>query len=253
VLLRGNTFENVRNELTDERALRRAAEERLRRYVNRPDPVVIWDFRATNGGGIADMSGNGFRTTIYGGATVIPDSGHGPSARFDGTGWLRLDEPAVFNAPDMTVSLWIKPATIHGRRGLVSKRFTGSEAPFILTQNNAAIGFEATDTEHGWSFNFVSPAVLKEGEWTHVAAVAQGDKGVALYANGKVIAEKRNPAARVFTDEPLIVGREAWGGEPPKGDTPGYFIGQMSEVRIWSRALTAEEIQSEFVRQPSRK
>lgn len=59
------------------------------------------------------------------------------------------------------------------------------------------------------------------------------------------MAEKKNAADRATNAEPLILGREAWGGDPPKGDTPGLFVGRLDEVRIWTRALTAEEVQAE--------
>ncbi|HNX34310.1 MAG TPA: glycosyl hydrolase family 28-related protein [Kiritimatiellia bacterium] len=250
VLVLANAFENVREELTDEPALRRAAELRLSRYLNRPDPVAGWNFEEVTGAKAADVSGNGFSARVNGGVTNAADGVRGCVAGFDGTGWLRVNEPAVFNAPDMTASLWIKPSTVRGRRGLVCKRFAGGETSFILTQNGAGIGFEATDTDHRWSFNFTSPAVLKEGAWTHVAAVAQRGKGITLYADGKPVAEKKNLADRISNDEPLILGREQWGGEPAKVGTPGFFIGLMDEVKIWTRALTAAEIQSEFTSRP---
>lgn len=246
VLVRGNTFENVRQELADEPAMRRAAEEKLRRYLNRPDPVAAWNFEDASGLKIADASGNGFRAGMDGGAAAVSGGLKGRGAKFDGAGWLRVDEPAVFNAPDLTVSLWVKPEVLRGRRGLVCKRFAGGEAPFILTQNGAAIGFEATDAEHRWSFNFQSPAVLKEGVWTHVAAVARRGQGITLYADGKAVAEKKNPADRIANDEPLILGREQWGGDPATTKTPGFYIGLMDDVKVWTRALTPEEIRAEF-------
>lgn len=248
VLVRANTFENVRLELVDEPALRRAAEERLRRYLNRPDPVAHWTFDALGGGKFADASGNDFRAGIGEGAKAVPEGLFGGAVRFDGTGWLRVDEPAVFNAPDLTVSLWVKPVTLRGRRGLVVKRFGGGETPFVLTQNGSAIGFEATDVEHHWSFNFQSPAVLKEGQWTHVAAVARRGEGIALYADGKRIAEKKNAADRISNDEPLILGREQWGGDPATTKTPGFFAGDLDEVKVWTRALTPTEIEAESAR-----
>lgn len=253
VLVRANTFENVREELTDEPAQRRAAEERLRRYLNRPEPIAVWDFEEARGSKVSDVSGNGFRASVNGGATGAANGVRRSAVAFDGTGYLRVDEPAVFNAPDMTVSLWVKPATLRGRRGLVSKRFAGGEAPFIFSQSGAGLSFEATDTDHRWSFNFTSPSVLKEGEWTYVAAVAQRGKGVTLYANGKPVAEKLNPADRIGNDEPLILGREQWGGDPAKSDTPGFYIGQMDEVKIWARALTPEEVGAEAARRVERK
>lgn len=40
--------------------------------------------------------------------------------------------------------------------------------------------------------------------------------------------------------------REAWGGDPPKSDTPGFYQGLIDEVRVWTRALTPEEIQADY-------
>jgi len=250
VLVSRNTFERVRSDVMDEPAMRRAAEARLSRYLNRADPVAVWDFETANAVQAADASGNGFRAGCNGGVTPQADGCRGRCVSFDGSAWLRVDEPAVFNAPDLTFSLWIKPATVSGRRGLVSKRFAGGESPFILTQNGACIGFEATDADHHWSFNFTSRPVLKEGQWTHVAAAARRGQGVILYADGQAVAEKKNPADRVANDEPLILGREQWGGDPATTRTPGFFSGRMDEVKAWTRALSAEEVRAEFARKP---
>ena len=247
VLERANTFENVRDPLVDEPALQRAADARMRRYLNRQEPVARWDFEKTDRMKTLDATGNGFQARLNPGVNIVAEGFRGSAMRFDGTGWLRVDEPAVFNVQNMTAALWIKPTTLRGRRGLVVKRFHGGEAPFILTQNGAALAFEATDTEHHWSFNFTSPAVLKEGVWTHVAAVAEQGKGITLYANGKAVAEKKNPADRIANDGPLILGHEDWGGDPATTKTPGFFIGEMDEVKVWTRALTPAEIQAEAV------
>ena len=253
VLVRGNTFDHVRAEVMDEPAMRRAAEARLSRYLNRVEPVAVWNFESATAVQVPDLSGNGFRAGVNGGVAPKAEGRRGHGARFDGASWLRVDEPAVFNAPDMTVALWVKPDSVRGRRGLVVKRFAGGETPFILTQSGAAIGFEATDAEHRWSFNFQSPAVLKEGAWTRVVAVAKRGKGIALYADGKQVAEKANPAERISNDEPLIIGREQWGGDPATTKTPGFFVGELDEINVWTRALTPEEIRSEFASQSGAK
>jgi hypothetical protein len=246
VLLRDNRFQNVRQEVVDEEALRRAAEERLKQFIGRPEPVAVWDFDSMTGKKFTDSSGNGFHASVNGGVAAVADGVRGPAVSFDGTGYLRVDEPAVFNAPDVTVSLWVKPATLTGRRGFIAKRYAGTAAPWILSHTGGTIGFEAREENGPWTFNFNSPAVLKEGEWSHVAAVVRRGEGVTLYVNGQAVAEKKNPAHRATNTEPLILGREAWGGDPPQGDTPGFYVGLMDEVKVWTRALTAEEIRKEF-------
>jgi hypothetical protein len=245
ILIRDNSFENVREKFTDEHAQRRKEAVQLRHLLNGREPIVIWDFKTITGNRILDTSSNGFHASMCNGITIVPNQIRGHVANFDGTGWLRIDDSAAFNAPDISLSLWIKPASLHGRRGLVVKRFQGVEAPFILTQNGASLGFEATDVEHHWSFNFKSPALLKKDEWTHVAVVAESGRSITLYANGRPVAEIKNMLARQNNDEPLIIGREQWGGSPSTTNTPGFFIGQMDEVKIWTRALKAAEIRAD--------
>lgn len=246
VLVRNNQFDGVGQPVVDEEAMRRAAEERMKRFLGRKEPVAAWDFEELQGKRFADSSGNGFWAKAEGKVAVVPEGRRGKSVRFDGASWLRVEEPAVFNAPDVSVSFWVKPEKLAGRRGLVAKRFAGTAAPLVVSHTGAAVSFEATDAVSGvWTFNFASPPVLKESQWTHVAVVAKRGEGVTVYADGKPVAEKKNPADRATNSGPLILGREAWGGDPPKGDTPGFFVGLLDEVRIWTRALTPQEIQAE--------
>jgi hypothetical protein len=248
VLVRNNQFDDVRHEVLDEEALRRAAEERMRRFLGRRDPVAAWSFEKLSAGRFADDSGNGFFAKIVGGAEPADAGRSGRAVRFDGTGYLRVDEPAVFNAPNVTVSLWVKPETTAGRRGLVTKRFHGTVCPLVLSQSAASLRFEATEQGGPWTFNFGTPAVFKPNEWTHVAAVVEQGKGVTLYAAGRQVARLANPAHRETNAEPLIFGREAWGGDPPGGNTPGFFVGLIDEVRVWTRALGPEEVEADCAR-----
>jgi hypothetical protein len=70
--------------------------------------------------------------------------------------------------------------------------------------------------------------------WRHVAAVKHGGV-LKLYIDGKLVAEsaKFDPAKFDFTtDEPLLIGAGA-------GD---YFNGALADVRVYLRALSAEEV-----------
>jgi hypothetical protein len=245
VLLRNNQFQDVKLPVVDEEAVRKAAEERMKRFLHRREPVAAWTMDAIQDGAFADAAGNGFDAGVQGGVSTVAAGVRGQAARFDGKSCLRVEEPAVFNAPDITVALWIKPATVSGRRGLVAKRFGGSGAPLVLSQQGAAIGFEACDENGKWVFNFASPDVLKADQWTHVAAVVRRGEGITLFADGRPIAQKKIAADRAPNNEPLVLGREAWGGDPPKGDTPGFFVGLMDEVRVWTRSLTPAEVEAE--------
>jgi hypothetical protein len=242
VLVRGNRFARVKRETADEDAERRAQAERLKRFLELKDPVASWDFEALANGRFADGAGNRFDARPEGTVKVVADGRKGKAAAFDGTGWLRVDEPAVFNAPNLTIDFWVRPSKLSGRFGLVTKRFNGCGCPFVVNQSGASIGFEAAAPEGNWPYNFTGPPALAAGKWTRVTVVLAEGKGVCLYLDGRPAAEKLFATPRQANGEPLIIGREAWGGDPPKGDTPGPFVGTLDELRIWTRALSAAEV-----------
>jgi hypothetical protein len=250
VWLANNRFRNVGLEVSDEEALLRAEEERLRKFLGSPVPMAIWDFEkvlADSAGAIRkvpDASGNCFAASGTG-VTLAPEGIRGQAAQFAGQGCLRVNAPLMLNLQDVTLSLWIKPDTIKGRHGLIGKRFAATTAPYILSLWDGGLEFEGTDEEGRWSFNFRSAAAVKEGEWNHVAAVVTAGKGVTLYCNGQIVGEKENPHRHLGNLEPLVLGREAWCGLPNQQDPPTFYQGLMDEVKLWARALTAAEIQAE--------
>jgi hypothetical protein len=82
------------------------------------------------------------------------------------------------------------------------------------------------------------PCVTHDSElalgWRHVAAVKHGGV-LKLYVDGKLVAgsTKFDPAKfDLTTDEPLLIGAGA-------GD---FFNGALADVRLYLRALSAEEI-----------
>jgi len=243
VLVKDNQFEDVAQQVLDEVAEQKAAEAKLARYMGRKEPVAIWDFEKRLGEKSADASGNNFAACPVGQVSVI-EGLRGKGIRLDGASYLRVSEPAVFNAPDLTISLWVKPERLKGRWGIIAKRFNGTAAPWVLSQNGAGISFEAAAPDGKWSWNFQTGPVLTEKTWTHLAVVMQRGR-VAIYANGKLVAGKENDLPRVPNSEPVVIGREAWGGDPPKGDAAAMFLGCLDEIKIWTRALPEAEVQAE--------
>ncbi|MBI2302777.1 MAG: hypothetical protein HYU66_28050 [Armatimonadetes bacterium] len=246
VLLRGNTFRAVKEPQRDEVAMLRAAAERRAKLLADPGPLAEWRFEELRGGSVPDTTGHGFSASPAGKVELV-EGRHGQGARLDGQSWLRLDEPELFNLQSLTLALWIKPDTVAGRHGLVGKRFAGTAAPFVFSLWDGGLEFEATDAEGKWSLNFRSPAVLKAGEWAHVAVVAEQGKGVTIYVNGSAVATKENALDKVGNGEPLILGREAWAGVNLVHE-PCWYAGVMDDVRIWGRALSPDELTAEAAR-----
>jgi len=243
VLVKDNQFEDVTQSVLDEVAEEKAAQAKLARYMGRKEPVTIWDFEQRLGEKFLDVSGNHFAASPVGQIPVV-DGVRGKAIRLDGNSYLRVAETAVFNAPDLSISLWIKPERLRGRWGIIAKRFNGTAAPWVVCQNGASISFEASSPDGKWPWIMQTGPVLAENQWTYVMVVMQRGK-VAIYANGKLATSLEKDLARVPNGEPLIIGREAWGGDPAKGDAPALFLGSLDEIKIWTRAMSEREIQAE--------
>jgi len=248
-LLRNNEFRNVKRPMWDEAAILKADQERREKLMASPSPIAIWSFDnavADPSGLVArlpDASGNGFEAAGSG-VRLTPGGVKGQAGKFSGESFLRVNDAAMFNLPSFTLSLWIKPDAVTGRHGLIGKRWAGAAAPFVLSVWDGRLEFEATDEKGQWSFNFRSPAVVKAGAWNHLAVAVEQGKGVTLYCNGQPVARHESALKRVFNQEPLVLGREAWDGAQ-NGHLPCYYQGLMDEVKIWARALTPAEVRAE--------
>ena len=72
--------------------------------------------------------------------------------------------------------------------------------------------------------------------WQHIVAVKHGPQ-MSIYIDGKQDGEASD-ASSLAPGQRLVVGRQAL-----SVDNAIQFIGQLDEVAVYSRALTAEEIQ----------
>ncbi len=249
VLMTGNQFSNVTVQVWDEAKILQGDLQRRQRLLASVGPIAAWSFdkAVANPEGlisrVPDTTGNGFEAVSFG--ARLAEGRKGKAGLFSGKEHLVVDDPAAFNLQSVTVSLWIKPETVQGRHGLIGKRFVGTAAPFILSLWDGRLEFEATDTEGKWSFNFRSAPVVKAGEWSHVAAVVEQGKGVTLYCNGEVAGQLQNPGEHAVNGEPLVIGREAWGGLQNQQDPPAFFKGVIGEVKLWARPLTAVEVKAD--------
>jgi hypothetical protein len=191
-----------------------------------------------------DDSGNGFNAAVQGDVAQAAEGKQKSVARFAHEGHLVVDEPQMFNLPDVTIALWIRPDKVQGRMGLVGKRLGGGAAPYILSLWDGGLEFEATDVTGKWSFNFRTPAVIKPGVWQHVAVTVKEGEGVTIYVDGKPVGNKKNDQKRVMNNEPLVIGREAWAGQN-NVHNPCFYSGLMDDLKIWPRALSPEEVRQE--------
>jgi chitodextrinase len=154
---------------------------------------------------------------------------------FDGTSSLIAANSPALNSPATSISFWarVNELPVNGEAYLLSNggwqsRWKISLPPHgkpVFTTNHAN-GISDMDSGDG---NVLSP-----GEWKHLVFVHDGtdDK---IYMNGVQVATKAVPGDLNNTSHPL-----GFGYNPIDGGN--YFDGDLDEVQLYSRALSAAEI-----------
>jgi hypothetical protein len=85
------------------------------------------------------------------------------------------------------------------------------------------------------------------GGWTHLAATFDGHKA-RLFQDGALVAEKSGEAVRAPWDSPLHVGQYSGGVAPSF-----QLNGQIAGLKIYNRALSAEEVKAASAAKPRAK
>jgi hypothetical protein len=241
VLARDNAFVNCAVGIANEPAAERRAEARRRELAADPGPLLHLPCDAFDGKTLRDATGHGFDAQCSGSCATSPDGAKNGCVVLDGNSYLVVAHPELFRLESFTVATWMRTDRLAGRWGLVAKRLRNAAAPLVLSESDGKLVFEAADPSGHW-LSVASPAILKAGTWHHLCAVVRAGEGVTLYVDGHEVARKELKTPLVENDEPLVIGREAWGGDPPSGGKPALFEGRLDEVKVWDRALPEADV-----------
>ncbi|MFT3695994.1 MAG: LamG domain-containing protein [Kofleriaceae bacterium] len=189
---------------------------------------------------------SGFRGTAGGNASSATDPVRGTVGNFvGGTSCVTIpDDPVLRGATQMTISAWIRPAQLSPNSfGVVAKRtdFTvNSEyAAFIWADSDGAgtanqLYFDI-DTQRAPDDLMVYP----NNAWHQFTVVYDGGTQSALtYVDGAPSKTLQEPAS---ITPPAVEPDLAIGCLPLNGPAQA-FVGQLDEVVIWNRALTAADV-----------
>ena len=173
--------------------------------------------------------------TAMGGVQIASDPARGQVLSLDGTDdAVDVAYSAELNPEVFTASLWANPdpgGTSH--RSPLTSRDDSPQRGYIIYIEPGNTWQFWTGTGAAWN----SPAgpAAQLGEWTHVAASFENEQK-KFYINGRLVGEGTAPLD-LNTEQPLRLGAGASEG-------PGnyFFPGMIDEVRIYDRALSAEEV-----------
>jgi chitodextrinase len=195
-----------------------------------------WGFSEGTGGTTADASGNGNTGTITS-ASWTAQGRYGSALSFNGANSVvRIPNSASLNVTTgMTLSAWVRPTAAQGGWRTILQR--QADAYFLHASNGDPL-HPAGGGTFGGSTDFVGgPTAIPVNAWTHVA-LTYDLATVRLYVSGTQAATRAATGAIQTNTNPLWIG-----GNTPYGE---YFQGLIDEARVYNRALTPAEIQTDM-------
>ncbi len=196
--------------------------------------VAAYGFGEGVGTTVSDASGNGNGGALVG-ATWTTQGKYGNALVFNGTsGRVDVpDAPSLDLTTGMTLAAWVNPTVAQtGWRDVIFKAvdmYYLEASSDIANVPGAGGTFAPTP--------LYATAQLLANTWTHLAVTYDGAM-LRLYVNGIQVSSRAQTGAIRTSTGPLTIGGDATFGQ--------YFQGRIDEVRVYNRALTAAQIQTDM-------
>jgi hypothetical protein len=158
--------------------------------------------------------------------------------------WIDLGNPGLLNAGGaVTIAAWIRVAAVEGFHNIVAHGYrTNPHLEVALRVASSSYQFTFWNTlDH----QAVAPIPQSDiGAWVHLCGVFDGS-GYAIYRNGTLAASLIDATAiPPNIDAPWGIGARA----PMVEGAERLFQGDLDDVRIYGRALSAGEVDALYRR-----
>ncbi|HNS21565.1 MAG TPA: LamG domain-containing protein [Sedimentisphaerales bacterium] len=185
-----------------------------------------------------DSSGYDNYGTRYGGAAFV-DGWQGEALSFDGTDDYIVcgNDASLMNVESVSVSAWIQLGIFDGDRKIVSNQNNSSGGYKLGVYTNNKVEFEVRDSSNASTLNRAveGGTTLKKNTWYHVVGVYEKGMAIRTYVNGALDRELATASVVGTSAAQVTIGREAY-------NSTYYWLGLMDDVRIYNKALTANEV-----------
>jgi concanavalin A-like lectin/glucanase superfamily protein len=180
-------------------------------------------------------------------AIVASETWHGPTLlSFSGGHGLDTGDLLAVPLVVLAIAVWRRRA----ESGAPSPGWAGSAAAIALGSLLLLAGITATDgggplvpagggTLAGKIEHASARSAVPVGRWSDVAVTYDG-ASLRLYVNGREVSSRGAGGEIQISQDPLWIG-----GNQPYGE---FFHGVIDEVRVYSRALDADEVRADMAR-----
>jgi hypothetical protein len=144
------------------------------------------------------------------------------------------DDSLLSVSEGLTIDCWVKTDVPdqHDRWILNRVQGGGEDTGYRLGVLSGRPCFEVPQTT--WSHHLSGPDPLPVGRWVHLAGTFDG-RAMRLFVDGAEVAALHRPGPVRPNQFDLVIGGFAAGA-------PAHFMGLVDEVRLFSRALAADEV-----------
>lgn len=147
----------------------------------------------------------------------------------------RPSQDLNLDSGELTIETWLKhdggsdeDATIVRNGNGWRLRFAGSGEERPVYFQISGSGFDSLTSNGG----------IHANEWTHLAATYDGNE-MKIFINGELDASRNEDSGVSGSSQPVRLGTSA-------GADSNFFSGQMDEVRLWSTAREATQIENNY-------
>jgi hypothetical protein len=198
-----------------------------------------WMFDEGTGTTVADSSGNGHDGFFVDGTPEWVTGMYGKALKFDGENKVEIPDHEDFHLTNaITVALWAQPENDQPDYAKFFCKQKLGEYPYGL-QYSSSLSIRATVNASARYDTSTIPNF--PGEWAHLSFTYDGS-AVILYKDGEEVARRDGSGDLQQNDLSLSIGGRLNSGQ--------NFIGIIDDVRLYNRALTAEEIKQIMVDVP---
>lgn len=201
-------------------------------------------------GGLTDVSANNLPINVEGVAPTFASANRlgvvGYTARFAGAGGLVIpDHDALnFGSGNFSVSLWVRTSSSSrmmlwqesGRNG------GGDNQAWLRLGDNTSdrkMRFATEDATGGFILN--SERSVADGAWHHVVCVREGTRSL-LYVDGVLARDGTTNSVKIVSN----AGHFKIALQESTSGFSNYFTGELDDLAIYSKALTAAEVRAMF-------
>ena len=200
--------------------------------------VGCWLFNEGSGSRVYDIASHRYDLDFFNTPTWVPGK-DGPAIFFvKGSSEYLERNTSIASVEPITVAGWFRTtdttafgmiwcsavAAETNERLIIQYRGDIGGDPLEITTDGGASG--PAQTGNGFSSNV----------WHHFCGIFAANNNRTIYLDANIANKGNNTGARaVYIPDRMAIGREC-------GSTPYYFDGDVSEVMLWNRMLTEDEI-----------